>query len=92
MFVDAYHGHDKVTGRSSTELFSVVVSTPTTWSSKRQTTVQTSTFGAKVIALKKSAEESVMLRYHLRSMRIKESKPTPVFVGQHECGVECDKS
>ena len=80
MFVDSDHGHDKVTGRSSTELFSVVVSTPTTWSSKRQTTVQTSTFGAKVIALKKSAEESIMLRYHLISMGIKVYKPTPIFV------------
>ena len=42
--------------------------------------MQTSTFGAKVIALKKSAKGSIMLRYHLRSMGIKIYKPTPVFV------------
>ena len=32
VFVDSNHGHDKVTGRSIAGLFSVVVSTPTTWS------------------------------------------------------------
>ena len=41
VFVDADHGHYKVTGRSSTGLFSLVGSTPTTWSSKIQTAVQT---------------------------------------------------
>ena len=34
VFVDANHGHDKVTGRSITGLFLFVGSTPTTWSSK----------------------------------------------------------
>ena len=31
VFVDANHGHNKFTGRSTTGLFSLVVSTPTTW-------------------------------------------------------------
>ena len=53
VFVDAEHRHEKVTGRLINGLFSVVVSTPTTWSSKCQTTVQTSTFGAKFTAPKK---------------------------------------
>ena len=80
VFVDAHHGHDKVAGRSITGLFSVVGSTPTTWSSKLQTAVQTSTFGAEFTALKKDFKESFMLWYHLRSMGIKVSKPTPAFV------------
>ena len=80
MFVDAHHGHDKVAGRSITGLFSVVGSTPTTWSSKLQTAVQTSTFGAEFTALKKDFKESFMLWYHLRSMGIKVSKHTPVFL------------
>ena len=32
VFVDANHGHDKVTGRLTTGLFVVVGSTTTTWS------------------------------------------------------------
>ena len=54
VFLDSDHGNDKVTGRSITGVFSVVGSTPTTWSSKLHTVVQTSTFGAEFIVLNKS--------------------------------------
>ena len=80
IFVYAKHGRDKVTGRSITGLFSVVVSTPTKISSKNQTTVKTSTFGAELTVLKNAVKESVMLRYHLISTSINVPKPTPVFV------------
>lgn len=80
IFVDADHAHDKTTGRSITGLIGFVGSTPTTWSSKRQGSVQTSTFGAEFTALKKAVEESVMIRYHLRSMGVKITKPTPIYV------------
>jgi hypothetical protein len=80
IFVDANHAHDKITGRSITGIFGFVGSTPMIWSSKRQPSVQTSTFGAEFTALKKAVEESVTLRYYLRSMGIKVSKPTPIFV------------
>jgi hypothetical protein len=58
----------------------VVGSTPVIWSSKRQPCVQTSTFGAEFTALKKGVEEAVALRYHLRAMGVKVSKPTSIFV------------
>jgi len=45
IFVDADHGHDKVTGISITGLLGFVGSTPVIWSSKRQSSIQTSTFG-----------------------------------------------
>ena len=51
IFVDADHGHDKVTVRSTAGIPYVVGSTPTT--SKRQTSVQTDTFGAEFTALKR---------------------------------------
>jgi hypothetical protein len=79
-FCDADHGHDQITGRSITGLFTVVCLTPMTWSSKRQKCVHTSTFGAEFTALKAAVEEVEMLRYHLRSMGIKVSRPTPIFV------------
>jgi hypothetical protein len=80
IFVDADHAHDKVTGRSITGLISFLGSTPLTWMSKRQTTVQTSTFGAEFTALKKAVEEAVTIRYHLRAMGVKVTRPTPIFV------------
>jgi hypothetical protein len=80
IFVDANHAHDKVTGRSVTGLFCFVGSTPVSWKSKRQASVQTSTFGAEFTALKKAVEEGITLRYYLRSMGIKVGKPTPIFV------------
>ena len=42
--------------------------------------MQTSKFGAEFTLLKKSFEEYVMIWYHIRSMGIKISKSTPVFV------------
>jgi hypothetical protein len=80
LFVDANHAHDKVTGRSVTGLLCFVGSTPVLWKSKRQASVQTSTFGAEFTALKKAVEEAITLRYYLRSMGICVTKPTPVFV------------
>jgi hypothetical protein len=80
LFIDANHAHDKITGRSITGLFGLVGCTPVLWSSKRQASVQTSTFGAEFTALKKAVEEAIKLRYYLRSMGILVTKPTPVYV------------
>eukprot|EP00957_Ditylum_brightwellii_P116705 8901993-Ditylum_brightwellii.AAC.1 len=62
VFCDAEHGHDQITGRSITGLFTM---------SKRQKCVHASTFEAEFTALKAAVEEVVMLRSHLRSMGIK---------------------
>jgi hypothetical protein len=80
VFVDADHGHDKVTGRSVTGVFAFVGSTPVMSRSKRQASVQTSTFGAEFTALKTAVEDAVMLRYYLRSMGVKVTAPTRVLV------------
>jgi hypothetical protein len=80
IFVDANHAHNKVMGRSVTRLFCFVGSTPVSWRSKRQASVQTSTFGAEFTALKKAVKEGITLRYYLRSMGIKVAKSTPFFV------------
>ena len=54
-------------------------STPTTWSAKRQTSVQTSTFVAEFIALKRAVEEAITIRYHLRSMGVVVSEATEIY-------------
>eukprot|EP00957_Ditylum_brightwellii_P070214 5333952-Ditylum_brightwellii.AAC.2 len=71
VFCDADHQHDQFTGRSITELFTMVCLTPMTWSSKRQKSVHMLTFGADFTVLKAVVEEAVMLWNHLRSMGIK---------------------
>ena len=80
IFIDADHAHDKISGRSITGLLAMLGSTPITWRSKRQTSVQTSTFGAEFTALKAGVEEAITIRYHLRSMGVKVSKSTPIWV------------
>ena len=80
IFCDSDHAHDLVTGRSITGLLGFVGSTPVYWKSRRQTSVHTSTFGAEFTALKNATELAITLRYHLRSMGIKISKPTKIFV------------
>ncbi|MEM7297751.1 MAG: hypothetical protein AAF391_05735 [Bacteroidota bacterium] len=47
---DSDHAHDKVTGRSITGILGFVGSTPVTARSTRQSCVQTSTFGAELVA------------------------------------------
>ena len=79
IFVDADHAHDKATGRSITGMVSFVGRTPIYWCSKRQSAVQTSTFGSEFTALKRAVEEAITLRYYLRAMGIKISKPAIIY-------------
>lgn len=80
IFSDANHGHDKVIGQFIAGIFGVVGSTPIIWSSKQQTSTQTSTFGAEFTALKKAMEERITIRYHLCSMGVQVTKPAPIWV------------
>ena len=52
-FFESDHGHGNLMVRSITGPISVVGSTPTTYSLKIQTSVQTYTFGAQFTALKR---------------------------------------
>jgi len=80
IFVDADHAHDVVTGRSITGLRAFIGSTPIYSKSKRQSCVNTSTYGAELTVLKAAVELAITLRYHLRSIGIKITKPTKIFV------------
>lgn len=79
IFVDSNHGHDKVTGKSITGLIVFVGRTPIFYQAKRQASVQTATFGAEFIALKKAVEEAVTTRYYLRAMGVNVTKPTIIY-------------
>ena len=79
IFVDSNHGHDRSNGRSITGLISFVGRTPTYYMAKRQSSIQPPTFGAEFIALKKAVEEAITLRYYLRSMGVKVTKPSIIY-------------
>ena len=77
-FVDASHGANKVTRRSHTGYILFVNRAPITWYSKRQNTVETSTFSSEFIALKSCMEGITTLRYKLRMFGVPIDGPADV--------------
>ena len=70
IFVDSYHAGDQVTRRFPTG-FLVYLNNPLIyWSSKKQTTVETSSFGSEFMAMKHATEYVRGMQYKLRSMGI----------------------
>ena len=55
-FVDADHAGNRVTRRSQTGILLFVNRAPIVWFSKRQNTVDTSTFGSEFVAMRISVE------------------------------------
>jgi len=78
-YVDADHAGDRVTRRSHTGIVIFLNRAPIVWYSKRQNTVETSTFGSEFVALKVCTEMIEGLRYKLRMFGIPIDGPTNVF-------------
>ena len=78
-FVDADHAGCKVTRRSHTGVLIFVNRAPIVFFSKRQNTVESSTFGSEFIAMKQSVELIEALRYKLRMMGFPMEGPTSLF-------------
>ena len=74
--VDADHASDSVTRRSRTGFFVYVNSALIHWFSKKQTSVESSTFGSEFVAMKNCCEYLRGLRYKLRMMGIPVLGPT----------------
>jgi hypothetical protein len=59
------------------------------WSSKKQTSCETSTFGSEFVAMKQATKNICGLRYKLMMMDITVDEPAFVFgeisIGQHNC-------
>ena len=75
VFVDADHAGDQVTHRSRTGFIVFLNNAPIYWSSKKQTSCETSTFGSEFVAMKQATEYVRGLRYKLRMMGIKVDEP-----------------
>lgn len=78
-FFDVDHAGNKVTRRSHTGVLIFVNKAPIIWYSKRQNTVETSTFGSEFVALKIATEIIQGLRYKLRMMGVALDGPANVF-------------
>ena len=69
-FCDSDHAGDTTTRRSRTGVLIFVNMAPVIWYSKKQTSVETSSFGSEFAALKTAVELTEGLRYKLRMMGV----------------------
>ena len=88
-YVDADHAGDLVTRRSRTGFIQFINMAPIAWFSKKQGSVETSTFGSEFVAAKTAIEANRALRYRLRMMGVPIDGPTYVYVDNmsvvHNC-------
>jgi hypothetical protein len=70
VYVDADHAHDLVTRRSITGIFFMLINKPIRWISKRQKTVETSTYSSELMASRVATELILEIRYMLRSLGV----------------------
>ena len=70
-FKDVDHAHDILTRRSVTEILLMINNTSVKWISKRQKTVETSTYGSELVAAKQGVESILEYRYMLCIMGAK---------------------
>ena len=82
-FVDADHAGCRATRRSHTGIIIFINRAPILWFSKRQNTVESSTFGSEFVAMRIAIEMIEGLRYKLRMMG------TPI---DGPCNVFCDNN
>jgi len=78
-YVDADHAGCRATRRSHSGILIFLNRAPILWYSKRQNTVETSTFGSEYVAAKTAVEMIEGLRYKLRMMGIPVAGATNFF-------------
>jgi hypothetical protein len=78
-FVDSNHAGNVVTRRSHTGILMFLNKAPIIWYSKRQNTVETSTFGSEFVAMRIAKEMIVSLRFKLRMFGIPIDGPANVY-------------
>ena len=78
-FVDALQASNKLAYRSHTGISIMVNSAPIVWYSKKQNTIETSTFGSEFVALCIATELVQGLCYKLRMMGVPLDGPTSMY-------------
>ena len=77
-FVDSNHAGNVVTRRSHTGILIFVQNAPMIWFSKKQNTVESSSFGSEFVALRTARDLIVGLRYKLRMFGVPLAGPANV--------------
>jgi hypothetical protein len=78
-YVDANLYHDLITGRSVTGILHLVNGTPFDWYSKKQSTVETATYGSEFVAARTAAEQIIANRNTLRYLGVPITGPSLMF-------------
>ena len=78
-FKDANLMHCLVTGRSVTGILHLLNQTPIEWFSKRQSQVETATYGSEFMAGRQATEQIMDLRYTLRMLGVPLDGPSWLF-------------
>src|SRR5687767_15529889 len=81
-YVDADHARDQVTRRSISGIVMLPTNTRVSWLSKRQKTVESSTYGSEMVASRIAIELIISLRYSLYMLGVN-LEPTSVLVGDN---------
>jgi hypothetical protein len=79
-YCDADHAHCLETRRSVTEVIIFVNKTPVKWYSKRQNTVESSTYGSELVAARIAAEMIIDFRGRLRLLGIEVTGPSVLLI------------
>jgi hypothetical protein len=78
-FVDADHAGCRLTRRSHSGVIIFVNRAPIIWFSKRQATVESSTFGSESVAMRQAIDLIEALRYKLRMMGVPVEEATKIY-------------
>ena len=78
-YVDAYHAGDSITRRSRTGFLVYLNCAPVYWMSKKQTSVDTSSFGSEFVAMKQCTKYIRGLWYKLQMIGITCTSPAFIF-------------
>jgi hypothetical protein len=87
VFVDADHAHDHVTRKSITGMLAFVGCTPINAKSKRQTSVESSTYGAEFAAARSAVEYITGMRLLMRALGVPSDGPS-ILLGDNRGVVE----
>ncbi|KAG7358361.1 hypothetical protein IV203_014949 [Nitzschia inconspicua] len=85
-YVDANLYHDWTTGRSVTGILHFINQTPVAWFSKKQSTVETATYGSEFVAARTAVEQIIDIRTTLRYLGVPVSTSSMLF-GDNEAVV-----
>ena len=88
-YCDADHAGCRMTRRSHTGILIYVQSAPILWYSKRQNTVESSTFGSEFIAMKTAVDQVEAMRYKLRMMGVPINGPANVYCDNESVFKNC---